>query len=194
MSQWKSMHHNFFDDLTPLKQRNWKYIFDMQCCGSLRITKILQNQIRKCLMFMAKVILLTTKFKTGFQSFFSDDTSLRYEMRPECLLDPEQDTLRKLVLYNLHKSIGELALDHNKSQSTICYHLKKIGKGTKPDFLSCLNFWDNDFYHSEFSDYYLHLYCYIHNVSADMSSSLLQMFVEIGSLYLIHRGHLFWFY
>ena len=32
-----------------------------------------------------------------------------------------------------------------------------------------------DFYHSEFSDCCLHLYCYIH-VSSDMSSGLLQMF------------------
>ena len=27
---------------------------------------------------------------------------------------------------------------------------------------------------------FLHLYCYFHNVSADMSSGLLQVFVELG--------------
>ena len=30
------------------------------------------------------------------------------------------------------------------------------------------------FYHLEYLDYCLHLYCYIHNVSADMSVGLLQ--------------------
>ena len=57
-----------------------------------------------------------------------------------------------------------------------------------------------EFYHSGFTDYYLHLYCYIHNVSADMSFGLLQVFVELGSLqgtsnhvlYLIHGGRFFW--
>ena len=48
----------------------------------------------------------------------------------------------------------------------------------------------------------LHLYCYINNVSVDMSSGLLQVFfVELGNLHgtsnyvlnLIHVGHVFWF-
>ena len=51
------------------------------------------------------------------------------------------------------------------------------------------------------SDYCLHLYCYTHNISADISTSLLQVFEELRSLhgtlnhvlYLIHGGHLFWF-
>ena len=30
-----------------------------------------------------------------------------------------------------------------------------------------------DFYRSVISDYYFHLYCYIHNISADMFSGLL---------------------
>ena len=42
----------------------------------------------------------------------------------------------------------------------------------------------DDFYYSGFLDYYLHLYCYIHNVSADMSSGLLQVFhVELQASY-----------
>ena len=41
----------------------------------------------------------------------------------------------------------------------------------------------NEFYHSGFSDYCLHLYCYIYNVSADMSSGLLQVFVELEILH-----------
>ena len=39
----------------------------------------------------------------------------------------------------------------------------------------------NYFYHLGFSDYFIHLYCYFHNVSADMSSGLLQVFVELGT-------------
>ena len=59
----------------------------------------------------------------------------------------------------------------------------------------------NDFYHSGFSDYRSHLYCYIH-VSTDMSLKLFQVFlVELKSqhetsnhiLYLIHRLRLLWF-
>ena len=53
------------------------------------------------------------------------------------------------------------------------------------------------FYYSGFSDYCFHLYCYIHNISADIASGLLQVFlVELRSLhgtsnhvfYLIHGG------
>ena len=39
-----------------------------------------------------------------------------------------------------------------------------------------------NFYHWRFSDYCLHLYCYFYHVSADMSSGLLQVFVELGNL------------
>ena len=53
-----------------------------------------------------------------------------------------------------------------------------------------------------FSDYCLHLYCYFHKVSADISSGFLQVFVELGNLhgtsnyvlYWNHRGCLFWFH
>ena len=55
----------------------------------------------------------------------------------------------------------------------------------------------DDFYSSEFLNYCLHLYYYIHNVLANMSSGLLQVFVKLGSLhrtsnhvlYLIHDQH-----
>ena len=47
------------------------------------------------------------------------------------------------------------------------------------DTLPCIIDYDaSDITISGFSDYCIHLYCYIHNVSADMSSSLLQVFVE----------------
>ena len=51
----------------------------------------------------------------------------------------------------------------------------------------------SNFYPSGFSDYSLHFY--IHNVSTEMSSGLLQESVELGAskhvFYLIHWGHLF---
>ena len=40
-----------------------------------------------------------------------------------------------------------------------------------------------DFYHQGFSDYCLHLYSYFHNILADMSSGLLQVFAELGNLH-----------
>ena len=51
--------------------------------------------------------------------------------------------------------------------------------------ISCLNFWDEAWWFQSlrFSDYCLHLYCYFHNVSADMSFGLLQVFVDRGNLH-----------
>ena len=66
---WKRLHHNLINDFTSLKWMNWKYIFDMQCCETLRITKTLQKQLRKFLVFMVKVSLRTTKSETSFQNF-----------------------------------------------------------------------------------------------------------------------------
>ena len=54
-----------------------------------------------------------------------------------------------------------------------------------------------DYYFLEYKDYCSHLYCYNHNISADMSFDLLQVFhVKLGSphrilnwtLYLNHRS------
>ena len=50
----------------------------------------------------------------------------------------------------------------------------------------------DDFYHKGFSDYSPHLYCYFHNVSADMSSGLLQVFVELGDLHWTSNYVLYW--
>ena len=47
---------------------------------------------------------------------------------------------------------------------------KAIGKWDRPSSLN-------------FSDYCLHIYCYFHNVSADMPSDLLQVFVDLGNLH-----------
>ena len=48
------------------------------------------------------------------------------------------------------------------------------------------------FYHKGFSDYCLHLYCYFHNVSADMSSGFLQVFVELRNLHGTSNYVLYW--
>ena len=46
------------------------------------------------------------------------------------------------------------------------------------------------FNHSEFSDYHLHIYCYIHNISADVSSDILQMYLfEVGSQVFVAASH-----
>ena len=58
-------------------------------------------------------------------------------------------------------------------------------------------------YYLEYPDYYLHRYCYIHNISPDAIFTLLQVYhVEPRSLhktsnwtlYLIYRDRLFWFH
>ena len=66
--------------------------------------------------------------------------------------------------------------------------------------VTCLNFWNETCWFSTlgFSDECLYLYCYFHNVSADMSSDLLKVFIELGNLqgtsnyvlYWIYSGHL----
>ena len=54
----------------------------MLCCGRLRITKMLQKQLRKYEVFIAKMSLLTSKSKTSFQSFVLLIRHL--EMKPDC--------------------------------------------------------------------------------------------------------------
>ena len=88
--------------------------------------KMLQSLQRKFVVFMITVSLLTIKSKTGFQ-FGSGDMLLRDELGPKCPADHNQNALRELMECNPHKSIKESVLDLSKSQSTICYHLKKIG-------------------------------------------------------------------
>ena len=51
-----------------------------------------QKQLRKYVVFMAKMTLLTIKSKIGFQSFI-----LTMSMRDETLADLDQDALKKLV-------------------------------------------------------------------------------------------------
>ena len=48
------------------------------------------------------------------------------------------------------------------------------------------------FYHWGFSDYCLHLYCYFHNVLADMFSGLLQVFVKLWNLQGTSNYILYW--
>ena len=92
----------------------------------------------------------------------------------------------------LHKRIVQLNMRHGLE-----YQI--INKTVSVVWISDMNL--DDFYHSGFSDCCLQRYCYIESVSADMSSGLLQVFVELWRrhrtsnyvLYLIHRVSLFWF-
>ena len=107
---------------------NWKSKFDMLCCRSLTIIKILQKKLRKFTLFMGKVSLLTSNSRTGFQSFVQV-ISLRNEPRLGRSSDHDQNALRELEECNPRKSSRELKLDFSTPQSTICRYLKKkIGK------------------------------------------------------------------
>ena len=101
----------------------------MSCCGSLGITKSPEKQQRKKIVpFVTKVLWQTVKSETCFRSHVL--------VVPNWEMNPDQEAhqtllkmlLRKFVECNLHKSTQELALDLNKSQSTICRYLKKIVK------------------------------------------------------------------
>ena len=96
--------------------------------------KTQQKQLRKFAEFMPKVLLLTTKFETGFQSFILV-ICLRDEPRQEHSSDIDQGNSRELVECNPCKSSQELTLDFCTSRSTICCHLKKIGKVSMKNFL-----------------------------------------------------------
>ena len=76
-------------------------------------------------------VITDRQVRNWFSKFRSGDTSLRDEPRPGRSSDLDQDALRELVECNPRKSTRELALDLNTSQSTICRHLKKIGKVSK---------------------------------------------------------------
>ena len=70
---------------------------------------------------MTKMLLLTAKFETGFQSFFSGNTSLRDEYRPRRSSDDNRNALRESVECNICKNTGELALDLKASSFKTCY-------------------------------------------------------------------------
>ena len=87
---------------------------------------------------------------------------------------------------------SEIAFRKLKILQKQCFFEKNI---TNYICCSCQNFWDEIWWVLSFSVFGLHLYCYIHNVSADMFSGLLRAFlVELRSLhatsnhvlYLIH--------
>ena len=84
-----------------------------------------------------------------------------------------------------------------------CFHWYIVSGPYQLD-ISCLNFWDKACWFLLLRVFGLlsSFYCYFHNISADMSSSLLQVFVKLGNLhgtsnyvlYWIHRGRLLWFH
>ena len=95
------------------------------------MAKTLQKQASKCLIFMAKLALRTTKSETSFSKFPSGDTSLRNKRRPGRYSDLDEDALKEMVERSPRKSTRELALDLSTSQSTIFRHVKEIVKVSK---------------------------------------------------------------
>ena len=89
---------------------------------------MLQKQLRKFIVFRAKVLLLT-KLENGFQIFVLVIHHLRDETRLGHSSNLNQDALRELVECN-----WELTLNFNTSQPTICCHLKKIERVSKVGF------------------------------------------------------------
>ena len=73
---------------------------------------------------------------------------------------------------------------HNQTKTSIRFLLFYTPAGRKNKLYN-IKMWTAGilFYYLGFSDYCLHLHCYFHNVSADMSSGLLQWFVELGNLH-----------
>ena len=107
--------HSYFrahHKLTYLIWRNWKSIFDMEYCGSLRIIK---ND-------------------TEIATFRSGDTSLRDEPKLGCSSDLGQGAQKEFVECNRCKGTRELVLDLNTSQSAISWYLKKMRKVNKKCF------------------------------------------------------------
>ena len=90
-----------------------------KCCGSLRITKILQKKQWKFV-----VSLLTAKSKIRFSKFRYADTWSRDEPRISCSSEFSQDTLRVFVEC---KSIQELGLNTYQSVAT-WKRVKKVSK------------------------------------------------------------------
>ena len=76
-------------------------------------------------------IITDCQVQNWFSKFHFGDISLKEEPRLGHSSDLDQNALRELVECNPHKRTWELALDLNTSQSTICHHLKKIGKVSK---------------------------------------------------------------
>ena len=75
------------------------------------MTKTLQKNLRKFIVFMVKS-------ETSFESFRSGGTSLRDEPRPERSTAFNQDDFIELVECNLHKSTRELEFDVSISAAT----------------------------------------------------------------------------
>ena len=121
----KSLQRNLINNLTSLIWINWKGIFDMKC-ESLRITKMLQEQLRKFLGFCAKVSLLTTEFDTGFCGFRLKDASLRDEPRLERPSDFDKDVLREMLEYWCGPKVGTTEGKHGTRVRG-----KKVTKVTK---------------------------------------------------------------
>ena len=105
--------------------------------------------------------------------------------------------------YGVKRYISSLSKNHINTVDTWLKQ-EEIIRNLNSMAFSCVNFWNKTWWFLSLRvlDYCLHLYCYFHNVLADMSSGLLQVFGELGNLhgtlnyvlYWIHGGCLFWFH
>ena len=119
------------------------------------------------------------------------------------MFQAQQSVKKKVILIAFWDMKGSMTDFIKKCNSaSYCQLLRKNSPNSLNDAcISCLMFWDEPSWFLSYRVFGLHLYFYIHNISADMSSGLLQMFVKLRSLhrtlnhflYLIHGGCLFWF-
>ena len=114
-----------------VKWRKWKCIFDKKAGESLRISKTLEKKKLKIVVFIAKVLLLTAKSKTGFQSFVQ--ARCHWEINPD--LDAYHTSIKTLQekLWNaiLRKVFEKKQLASTYSNYQLAATGKKIGKMSK---------------------------------------------------------------
>ena len=87
--------------------------------------KISTETLRKICSILGLSIITDYQVWNWFSKFYSGDTLFRDGRWS----DFNQDAIKESVGWNPCKSIQELALDHDISQSTICHHLKSKQTG-----------------------------------------------------------------
>ena len=92
--------------------------------------KMLQKQLRKCVVLMTKGSLLTTKCDTDCHNI--SQAIGHWEINTMTLIRHRSTFFKRIGGKQSAKSTWELTLDLIISQSTMCHHLKKIGKVSNP--------------------------------------------------------------
>ena len=90
--------------------------------------KIATETDKKISSVYGQGVIIDRPGRNWFSKFRSGDMPLKDKSWPERSSDLNQDDLREFVECNPRKNTLELVLDLNTSQSTICFHMKKIGK------------------------------------------------------------------